>query len=73
MSRFLARKKGKEKYELQEGVAATQGVPTGAPGPNYGSITSLLNNEVRRSTSCRRGLRPPREPPQVLLPPTMVA
>ena len=54
MSRFLVRKKGKEKYELSEprgggeaGVLGGQGVGvTPPPAANYGSITSLLNNEV---------------------------
>jgi hypothetical protein len=49
MSGFLARKKGREKYELQEpaGLAVAPG-GGGAPptATNYGSITSLLNNEV---------------------------
>jgi hypothetical protein len=38
-------------YELEEGVAATQGLPTASPATNYGSIVSLLNNEVRSSMS----------------------
>jgi hypothetical protein len=67
MSRFLPRKKGKEKYELKEprgggaGGGGGGGVGGGGgedldgslPGggahhnaTNYGSITSLLNNEV---------------------------
>jgi hypothetical protein len=59
MFRFLARKNREEQYELEESTAATQGVPTTPPAPNYGSIASLLNNEVRSSMSCRRGWRPP--------------
>jgi hypothetical protein len=71
MFRFLVRKKGQEEYELEEGAAATQGVPTAPPAPNYGSIASLLNNEVRSSMSWRRGQRIPTGSPPPLLPPTM--
>jgi hypothetical protein len=51
----------------------TQGVPITTPAPNYDSIASLLNNEVRSSMSCRRGRRLPRGSPLPLLDTTMAA
>ena len=48
MSNFLSKKKNKEKYELNN---RSDIVETGAGNKekeNYGSITSLVNNEVKK-------------------------
>ena len=49
MSKFLVRKKPRDKYELD--TASPPPSPAHQAITNYGSITSLLNNEVSPSAS----------------------